>query len=87
MKRAGTVERGAGGSGQEIIKMGLVDMTVLRGNSGGPGVLQEITETQIIDTETGMETIKMTGGGKESDLTREGDVESTVMNILETPSA
>ena len=87
MKRAGTVEGGAEASGQEIIKMGVVDMTVLRGSSGGPGVLQEITETQIIDTETGMETIKMTGGGKERDMTREGDGESTVMNTPETPSA
>ena len=87
MKRAGTVEGGAEGSGQEIIKMGVVDMIIHRGSSQGPGVLQGITETQIIDTETGMETIKKTGGGKERDLTREGDEENIVMNILETLSA
>ena len=87
MKRAGTVEGGAEESGQEIIKMDVMDMIIHIGSSQGPGVLQEITETQIIDTETGMETIKMTGGGKETDLTRGGDVETIVMNILETPSA
>ena len=85
--KAVTAEEGAEGRGQEIIKMGVVDMIVHRGSAPGPGVLTEITETQIIDTETGMETIKMTGGGKERDLTRESDEESIVMNILESPSA
>ena len=36
---------------------------VLQGNSPGPGVLQEITvtETQTLDSETGIETIKTIG--------------------------
>ena len=85
--KAVTAEEGAEGRGQEIIKTGVVDMIVHRGSVPGPGVLTETTETQIIDTETGMETIKMTGGEKERDLTRESDGESIVMNILASQSA
>ena len=85
--KVGTAEEGAEGRGQEIIKMGVVDIIVHRGSSTGPRVLTETTETQIIDTEIGMETIMMTGGEKERDLTRESDEESIVMNILESLSA
>ena len=47
--KVGTAEEGAEGRGQEIIKMGVVDMIVHRGSSTGPRVLTETTETQIID--------------------------------------
>ena len=73
MNQAGTAEEGGTGtSGQEIIRRSIGDIRrqgnfpgpgVLQGNSPGPGVLQEITvtETQTLDSETGIETIKTIG--------------------------
>ena len=73
MNQAGTTEEGGTGtSGQEIIRRSIGDIRrqgnfpgpgVLQGNSPGPGVLQEITvtETQTLDSETGIETIKTIG--------------------------
>ena len=73
MNQAGTTEEGGTGtSGQENIRRSIGDIRrqgnfpgpgVLQGNSPGPGVLQEITitETQTLDSETGIETIKTIG--------------------------
>ena len=60
INKIGTVEGGTGESGQEIIKMCIGDIHP-RGKSLDPGVLQEITETQIFDSETDIETFKMIG--------------------------
>ena len=90
--KVGTAEGGKGASGQEIIKMSIGDIH-LRGRSPDPGVLQGITETQTFDSETGIETFKMTGGEKEkggataTDLMKGSDREIQVMDILESPSA
>ena len=104
MNQEWTTGRGTGTNGQEIIRRGIRDIRRqgnsrgpggIQGNSPDPGVLQEITvtETETLDPETGIETIKMIGSEKQkgrggaTDLTRESDRGSRVMDIRESQSA